>query len=187
MKKEIEKEKIIFLSHCILNKSSKVKNYGREKNIAKEEKIKSLIKCIMDNNISIIQLPCPELTCYGIKRWGHVKEQFDTPHFRKHCREIFSIYLEQIEEYTNNGYEVLGIVGIDGSPSCGVNRTCGGNWGGELSCNDELQNIVESIKMVNEKGIFMEEIKKILEEKQLNINIIGLDEKNIEQIYELFL
>ena len=33
----------------------------------------------------------------------------------------------------------------------------------------------------------MEEIKKILEEKQLNINIIGLDEKNIEDIYELFL
>ena len=33
----------------------------------------------------------------------------------------------------------------------------------------------------------MEEIKKILEEKQLNINIIGLDEKNIEGIYELFL
>ncbi len=33
----------------------------------------------------------------------------------------------------------------------------------------------------------MEEIKKILEEKQLNINVIGLDETNIENIYKLFL
>lgn len=33
----------------------------------------------------------------------------------------------------------------------------------------------------------MEEIKKILKEKQLNINVIGLDETNIENIYKLFL
>ncbi len=83
----------------------------------------------MDNNISIIQLPCPEITYYGVKRWGHVKDQFDTTHFRKHCRQLFSIYLEQIEEYINNGYEILGIVGIEGSPTCGVNKTCVGKWG----------------------------------------------------------
>lgn len=59
--------------------------------------------------------------------------------------------------------------------------------GGELSSNNDLQSIIGTIKRVNERGIFMEEIKKILEEKQLNINIIGLDEKNIEDTYELFL
>ncbi|NEZ75342.1 DUF523 domain-containing protein [Clostridium botulinum] len=183
----MEKEKIIFLSHCILNKSSKVKYYEEEKNREKDEKIRKFLKLLMDNNISIIQLPCPELTCYGIKRWGHVKDQFDTPHFRKHCRQLFSIYLEQIEEYINNGYEILGIVGIEGSPTCGVNKTCVGKWGGELSSNNYLQSIIGTIKKVNERGVFMEEIKKILEEKQLNINVIGLDETNIENIYKLFL
>ncbi|EDT86254.1 DUF523 domain-containing protein [Clostridium botulinum] len=183
----MEKEKIIFLSHCMLNKSSKVKYYGEEKNREKDEKIRKFLKLLMDNNISIIQLPCPEITYYGVKRWGHVKDQFDTTHFRKHCRQLFSIYLEQIEEYINNGYEILGIVGIEGSPTCGVNKTCVGKWGGELSSNNDLQSIIGTIKRVNERGIFMEEIKKVLEEKQLNINIIGLDETNIENIYKLFL
>ncbi len=59
--------------------------------------------------------------------------------------------------------------------------------GGELSSNNDLQSIIGTIKRVNERGIFMEEIKKVLEEKQLNINIIGLDETNIENIYKLFL
>ncbi len=36
----MEKEKIIFLSHCMLNKSSKVKYYGEEKNREKDEKIR---------------------------------------------------------------------------------------------------------------------------------------------------
>lgn len=162
-----------------------MKYYGEEKNREKDEKIRKFLNLLMDNNISIIQLPCPELTCYGIKRWGHVKDQFDTPHFRKHCRQLFSIYLEQIEEYINNGYEILGIVGIEGSPTCGVNKTCAGKWGGELSSNNYLQSIIGTIEKVNERGIFMEEIKIL--EKQLNINVIGLDETNIENIYKLFL
>lgn len=183
-KGKVMKEKVILLAHCILNKSSKVKYHGEKNNLERDEKKKQLLKMLVDNNISIVQLPCPEVTCYGVNRWGHVKNQFDTPHFRNHCKKLFSIYLEQIEEYKNNGYEILGIIGIDGSPSCGVNRTCVGKWGGELSSNEELQSVIDSISMSNEQGIFIEEIKKMLEKEHLNINILGLDENNIEDIYK---
>lgn len=65
-------KKIIILSHCILNEYSKVKGYDKDENY--EPNTLDFMKMLMENNIGIIQLPCPETTCYGLKRWGHVKD-----------------------------------------------------------------------------------------------------------------
>ena len=51
----------------------------------------------------------------------------------------------QLEEYLRypDEYQVLGIVSVDGSPSCGYGLTCRGNWGGELSGNmDEVSKLL---------------------------------------------
>lgn len=97
-------KKIVLLSHCILNCNSKVEGLSTY-----ASSIKSLVNFFMDSGIGIIQFPCPEMEIYGIKRWGHVKEQFDTAHFRKTSRELLKSTVGQIQNYMKNGYEIVGL------------------------------------------------------------------------------
>ena len=99
------------ICHCIINANSKVEGLSQYGGIFKE-----FIDIIGGKDIGIIQLPCPEMIIYGIKRWGHVKEQFDTLFYRQQCREMLRPIVQQTKSYMDAGYEILGVVGIDGSP-----------------------------------------------------------------------
>ncbi|WP_300276290.1 CD3072 family TudS-related putative desulfidase [Peptacetobacter sp.] len=171
---------IILVSHCMLNIFSKVENFGEEE--GREDARKKIIKTIIDNEIGIIQLPCPELIMYGSKRWGHVKDQFDTPYFRNTCKKELETYILQIEEYINNGYNIIGILGIDGSPSCGINLTCRGNWKGEIGSNPNLKDTINTISYTKEMGVMMEELKKLIKEKNIDIDMFGFTTENAEEI-----
>lgn len=166
-------EKILVVSHCILNKASKVKGYNMEEMEEENKLRKELLKEVFDKDIELLQLPCPEFIMYGSKRWGHVKNQFDNPFFRKNCKEILNPIIEQLKEYNNNKnrFQILGIVSVEGSPSCGYNLTCKGNYVGELGGCSNLQEKIESIVMVNEAGVFMEELKILLDKNNLHIDI----------------
>ena len=85
----MEQQKIVFVSHCALNTAAKVQRSAQEGE--QEEKLRrEFLHWVVDQGIQLIQLPCPEFTLYGASRWGHVKEQFDNPFFRDHCRKILS-------------------------------------------------------------------------------------------------
>lgn len=170
----IRTKNIVLLSHCILNVNSKVEGLCEFSNTSY-----SIIKYLIDNDYGIIQLPCPEMTIYGIRRWGNVREQFDTPYYRRHCRSIFEPILEQIGDYINNGYKIKALIAINGSPSCGYNLTCSSSvWGGEFINRENTNKKINDIKLINRPGIFMEEIEKVLIEKNIKINIIAIDEEN---------
>ncbi|MEI8216486.1 MAG: CD3072 family TudS-related putative desulfidase [Eubacteriales bacterium] len=170
------KKDIVLTCHCLLNRHSKVD--GSSKGDGLEE---SIISYLIDKKLGIIQLPCPETTFAGIRRWGQVKEQYDTPYFRKHCKELFMPFLDQIVDYHNNGYTIRAIIGIDGSPSCGVHKTCSSRvWGGEIGNGNEIESKIKDLKMVEGKGIFIEEIEKCLLENQIKMKFIALDEENPE-------
>lgn len=74
-------KKIIFVSHCILNTASKVVLYNQTDMDAEENLRKKFMHKAIDQEVQIIQLPCPEFTLYGPKRWGHVSNQFDNTFF----------------------------------------------------------------------------------------------------------
>lgn len=172
-------KKIIFVSHCILNTASKVVLYNQEEINAEEAlRIKFLDKALK-NNVQIIQLPCPEFTLYGAKRWGHVSNQFDNVFFRKHCRKILQPIIDQMKEYLQNedSFEILGVVGIDGSPSCGVDYTCIGNWFGSFEGRTNLDETLNSAKLVKGSGILMDELKTLLTEQGL------IDKIKISSLY----
>lgn len=162
-------KKIVILSHCILNEKSKAKGYVQE-----PETIEKVVLPYIQEGIGIIQLPCPEFTYLGNLRWGMTKDQYDTPAFRKHCRKILMPIIEQIEEYVNRGFSVVEIVGIKGSPSCGVFETCTGYTGGELS---EESFKKQKAKLVSGSGVYIEELKKLLKEKELSVPIVQLNEE----------
>lgn len=165
-------KKIILLSHCILNSNSKVEGLSKY-----PSSILDLISFLSENDIGMIQLPCPEMSLYGIKRWGHVKEQFDTPIFRENSRLILKDILMQVKNYISNGYTVLGIVGIDGSPSCGVNKTCSSkSWGGESKSFDEKK--FKDVSTIHERGVFIEELTLSLL-PEIDLPLFSIDESDI--------
>ena len=165
------KRKMVLVSHCILNVNSKVEGLSSYSGTMED-----IVINLMQQGIGFIQLPCPEMTLYGMKRWGHVKEQFDNPFYRKHCKSIFEPYVEQIKEYMQNDYEIVGLIGIDRSPSCGINQTCSGNWCGEINNEEEYLKKVKTLKTVNSQGVFIEEIQKVLQAENIHIPLIGTDE-----------
>ena len=164
-------KKIAIVSHCIINQNSVVKGEYKDMNI-----FFPFIKKLFENNIGILQLPCPETECYGLRRWGHVKEQFNNCGYRRYIEKTVNSFLEIIKEYVNNGYEIVGIYGIAGSPSCGVNLTCSANWEGEISSYKDKEDIVSRVKMINESGIFMEMFKSILDKNKINIPFYDIDD-----------
>lgn len=175
-------KKMILLCHCILNCNSKVDGCSTYSGAMPE-----VINAIIDNGIGILQLPCPELTMYGVKRWGHVKDQFDNPYYRKHCRKLFLPYIEQLQDYMKNDYKIIGLLGIDGSPSCGISKTCTGKWGGELSENPDIVRTLNSVEITESKGVFIEEAEAILGAHSIKLPFMGIDEAkmadSIEKIY----
>lgn len=173
-------KKVILLSHCIFNETSKVRSEANIGDIAYLAKA-DFLKFLLDNEIGIIQLPCPEMTCYGLRRWGHVKEQFDTPHYRELCNKLFKPFLDQIIDYKSNDYDIVAILGIYGSPSCGIYRTCSSKkWGGELGSNHNIQDTINSVSSVDGSGIFIEEIQSILKYNNLDIPLIDYNKNQIE-------
>ncbi|MDC7236646.1 MAG: hypothetical protein PQJ45_02600, partial [Sphaerochaetaceae bacterium] len=120
--------------------------------------------------VQIIQLPCPEFTLYGAKRWGHVSNQFNNVFFKNHCRKILEPIIEQIQEYLDNPqmFKLLGIVGIDGSPSCGVDYTCYGNWYGSFEDREDLDQTLASCKFDKGNGVFIEVLRNMLSENKLD-------------------
>lgn len=161
------KKEIILISHCILNVNAKV--FG----IAHTQGALAIVKDIIDDGSGIIQLPCPEMTFLGTRRWGMSKEQYDTPVFRKHCREILMPVIDQLIDYTRSGYTILGILGMDGSPSCGVNLTNSGYTGGSFRCQ---QAQPQHYTLINASGVYMEVFNALLQKNNLAIPMIGLDE-----------
>lgn len=164
-------KKIAIISHCIINQNSVVKGEYKDMNI-----FFPFIKKLFEENIGILQLPCPETECYGLRRWGHVKEQFDNCGYRKYLEKIVNSFVDIIKEYINNEYEIVGIYGIAGSPSCGVNLTCSANWEGEISLYKDKEDIVSRVKMINESGIFMEIFKSVLDKNKINIPFYDIDD-----------
>lgn len=164
-------KKIAIISHCIINQNSVVKGEYKDINI-----FFPFIKKLFEENIGILQLPCPETECYGLRRWGHVKEQFDNCGYRKYVEKIVNSFVDIIKEYINNEYEIVGIYGIAGSPSCGVNLTCSANWEGGISLYKDKEDIVSRIKMINESGIFMEIFKSVLDKNKINIPFYDVED-----------
>lgn len=168
-------KKIVILSHCIINQNSVVKPYAKN-----GKDFLPFITWCLSNNIGIIQLPCPETGILGLRRWGHVKDQFENSNFLNSSIKYLEPFIDIIQDYLKEEYQILGIFGIKGSPSCGISKTCRADWCGEASSYESINDISSRVKMVDEKGIFMEKFEELLKQKNISIPFIDIDDWRIE-------
>ena len=170
-------KQILIVSHCILNTTSKVEQDENE--LQEEYRIKEqIMRLVIEQGIQIMQLPCPEFLLYGSRRWGHVKDQFMHPHFIAECRKMLEPILMQMEEYLSypEDFHMLGIVSVEGSPSCGYRLTCRGDWGGEFGDERAVAKKRETLSMEQEPGVLMQILESELAKRGMNLPIITMEE-----------
>lgn len=70
----------------------------------------------------MIQLPCPEKTFGGLKRPPMTVEEYDTEEYHRHCRGLLEGLIADLSDYRVHGVQLVGVVGIEDSPSCCINQ-----------------------------------------------------------------
>ena len=176
-------QKILIVSHCLLNTASKVERFKEESVRSEEQLRREVLREAVDSGVQLLQLPCPEFVMYGSLRWGHTYEQFDNTFYRSRCRELLEPVVQQLKEYMADK-ERFRILGIDGSPSCGVRYTCRGQWGGEFGGRD-LEPVLKDVRLEKGQGVLMEVLGEMLSENGLELPMEGLFAREPQRALEL--
>ena len=161
---DIRSKRVIFLPHCILNQ-----NAISDGTAGYPAAHADLIRLLLDAQVGIVQMPCPELCCLGLDRGDpkggerpvvventRIRRAMGQPEAAARLRELTAQVVRQIREYRKHGFTVLGIVGVDRSPCCGVNTTS--------DLDRELPG----------RGVFIAALQTALEEAELTVPVIGI-------------
>ncbi|MBU3905072.1 MAG: hypothetical protein KJ906_02915 [Nanoarchaeota archaeon] len=150
-------KKIVFVSHCLLNQNARA--FGSEKYPGA---VKDLTDMLTESGVGIIQLPCPQINYNGgLNRKLKTKDSYDNASYRKHCKNLSTDILNQVQNYLQNKYQVLGIIGVEMSSTCGVHQVENGSKRGPG------------------KGILIEEIEEMMHKKNFQVPIIGMNLNNL--------
>jgi len=159
--------RIVVASHCVLNQNSKLEGIANWPGV-----IEPVLEVISRSGAGIVQIPCPEMLYEGIRRFDKSYEQYRCAAFAKLCHDIAEDVVDQIENYLSNGYRILAVLAIDGSPSCGYNLTQSApEWKGLVAGSD-----IRKPRYVKEKGVFMEILERRLLARRIEIPFLGIPE-----------
>jgi len=153
--------RIIFLAHCLLNQNAKVDGLAGYRGACEP-----LVRLLTRAGVGIIQLPCPETTCLGLGRpmGTDTVEQYDTAKYRAVCRKLARAAVREMKAYQGAGYRILCVLGVEGSPSCSVDRA--------------PKLVGGKRRMVRGCGLFMEALKSESVRAGLKLKFIGVPEAN---------
>ncbi len=193
--KDERSKKVIFVSHCILNENTRYLGGAFRKG-----GIDEIIGEIQEQGIGIVQMKCPEQKAWGGVLKKDIWQGLDSkntilyklrrmflPIFiwntKRIYRKIAKEVVAEIKDYIASGFEVVGIIGIAGSPSCGVNTTLNIEKSVEFLANINIDDLDR--KKMNEfgirecltegKGLFIEALKDELMKKNIKIKFYEHD------------
>lgn len=158
--------RIAVVAHCTLNQNSRVLGLAERPSMVTE-----IVELFTTYNIGVIQMPCPELKYAGILRRSQTRDQYDTAMFRSFCHEIAEEIVDQIQEYSKCGIKTEIIVGVDGSPSCGVNETSAGK-----RCQKKSGD-----KKIEGSGILIQELRWALKKRETSIPFHGIQYERLAE------
>ena len=157
-------KRVIFLAHCLLNQ-----NAISDGTAVCPAAFGELIQLLLDHEVGVVQMPCPELCCLGLDRGDvhgadrpvveentRIRRAMEKDGPRQKREALADLVAEQVQEYHKHGFQVLGIVGANRSPNCGVETT------------SDFDREVEG------RGAFMEAIAQRLEAAGISVPMLGL-------------
>ena len=165
-------KKVLLVAHCVLNQSAKSAYCAYYPGVIQE-----VAEVLIRSRAGLVQMPCPETMALGLARMAEpgfeltvaeddtrIAVLLQADKVRQRCRELADDIMYQIEEYQKNGFQVIGVLGMNGSPSCGVEE----GWGTDGHVSDT-------------PGILIQMLQESLAEKGMNIPMRGMRAYEIEK------
>jgi predicted secreted protein len=162
---------LVLVAHCVLNQNS-----ISDGTADYPGSIEEVVSLLLRYQVGILQLPCPELNCLGLDRGDvrgaerpviventRIRDVIERPEAHRRLRTLVGPLVYQIKEYRRHGFTILGIVGIDRSPSCCVATTS--------IANREAAG----------RGVFMEELHRELDSCGIHLDWIGIKAAEIDK------
>jgi predicted secreted protein len=135
----------------------------------------AVVDVLRASDVGIVQMPCPELHCLGLDRGNvlggstsvveentRIRGALQQPASRQTIDRLAHQVVAQIAEYRKHGFDVKGIVGINRSPSCGVETTSREN------------------REVPGEGVFIEALGHLMDERGLQVECVGIKDSEPE-------
>ncbi len=148
---DARKRKVVFLAHCFMNINPRF-----PQGCAFAGANVPVVDTLLKHDLGIIQMPCPEFLCLGLEkeRYGEIPAS----ELRECFRDIATGVVDQIQAYLKLGYEISGIIGMNPSPSCGVEVSKG---------KGTMLGLDRDTSEVEEPGVFIEEMMSLARERGL--------------------
>ncbi len=120
--------------------------------------IRPVIEFCLDNDIAIMQMPCPETLCAagGLGRTRHGKQWYEKNGLRNVSSEIAAGQIAYMERLLDGGFQILAIIGVEFSPACAVNYLNRGP------------------AMYRDQGIYVEELRRAMKERDIEVPFMGI-------------
>lgn len=163
--------RVVLLSHCLLNQ-----NAISDGTAVCPAAFRALVQALLERDIGILQMPCPELCCLGLDRGNPAGAE--RPAVEENTRIRAALGRDpagltalaeqvagQVREYRRHGFDVLGLIGANRSPCCGVDTTS------------------EENREVPGQGLFVQMILRRLAEAGIRLPAAGL--KSPEDVPEV--
>lgn len=155
----LRNKKIAIVSHCVFNQNAVVQPLARAEGPMKCASI------LMESNCGIYQIPCPEMRMCGMNRVGMNASQYGAIRgFHELCADLVEDIIFDLKDYLANGYTIVGMIAINGSPTCSITGT---------------------------RGVLMQHLFQRLEEENISFPFLeipqdGEDEAFLQSVRELF-
>lgn len=162
--KDVRSRKVAFLAYCLLDQNARAEGIAEHLGSVSE-----IVETLIRNGVGMAQMPCPELLHGGFDRTPHPKSWYDNKEFRGVCRKCAEQVSELARKYVENKYQVVGIIGVEHSPSCAVEVL-------QVKMNGER-------RLVKGQGVFIEELLEELGSRGLgNVPMIGayIDKRRVK-------
>ena len=156
--------RVVLAAHCLLNQNA-ISDGTAEYPATHEE----VVRLLLEEGVGILQLPCPELCCLGLDRGDplgagrpvtventRIRRALERPEAAARLDALVAQVLFQVREYHRHGFSILGIIGVDRSPSCGVETTS------------------EDGREVPGQGIFFQKLREACGAEGLDIPVVGV-------------
>lgn len=121
--KDKRSKKIVFVSHCMINVNNKFPGYADVQGAYND-----FIIPILEAGIGIFQMPCLEVLGWGGVGRKHIEFDLDPNNldqkwikeYPELCKEWALLTADRFQDYVENDYEVLGVIHVGDSPTCGL-------------------------------------------------------------------
>lgn len=156
-------QKVAFLAHCLLNQ-----NAISDGTAVRPAGFPEMVSYLLEHGVGIVQLPCPGLLCLGLDRGDpqgaerpvvventRIRRAMAQAEPSRRLAQLVEDTMTQLLEYRRYGFQVVGILGANRSPCCGVDTTS----------QDDQE--------VPGMGVFLEALSRRLEEVGWQIPMVG--------------